>query len=216
MKNILKSGICAVLIGASGILSSESITTPKNNLEIIASQGSFISPDRNYSLGRSPADFGFVLKNHEVPSNDSYRDQYLGQHGWNIIEGMEQEGNLQTLYDDYSIGMCKSVSDLLVSHLKNGEMVRLVGGGTPKSIVVDNNPALTSTNELWLTSADMKDFATKKDIAYSQKYTLRMTLVRAQHKVYAFTMFYQQINKPQDAQANASYDDVLNSFHALK
>jgi hypothetical protein len=206
MKNIIKAGLCTILLGASPIVSGQD--TPKNRLEVITEQNAFIEPDGNYSLKRNPKDYGFTLGRHVSDSHVIFDDAYYSSVGWIRIGGAEASGELQEIYDVYSFNHLKAINDDLLMRIK-GMGVRSVDKDE-KKIIIDSNPAIQGGAELWTYSRNvLKE-------SYGPKCDVVLTLARGKKNIYTFTLFYYMDGTEKEAQAKAFYNDIIRSFHALK
>jgi hypothetical protein len=207
MKKILKVGLCTLLVGAAALAVKDSVDNWKSDLEMNVQKG-FISRDGNYSMKSDPKDYGFVLQSH-IGNNDSktlYDDTYASQTDWLRISAMEQKGDLKGLYNIYSE---QYLDPLLKGAKKRNLGVRIIRNRNPLNLLVDNNPALQGKTEMFT----YMDGPTR---IITSHVTLRTTLSMDGNNAYLFTLCYMPRDSLQVARANRFYDDILESFHALK
>jgi hypothetical protein len=214
MGKIIKTGLCALLLGINSPTLSDSILESSViNNPIQVQQSKFISPDGYYSIGRGPNDFGFFLAQHLINSTNPvihYDDTYMSPAGMIKIGCMEIDGGLQELYDIYSVAILQTISNNFASTLKKDEGIRPVDKGTPKKLLIDNNPALQGGAELW----SYKGEVTKNN--YGIKYDILVTVARGNENAYVFTLAYNKDGSFNAIRANAFYNEITKSFHALK
>ncbi|MGV8171762.1 MAG: hypothetical protein ACP5OA_03665 [Candidatus Woesearchaeota archaeon] len=213
MNNIIRTGLCALLIGVNSPAMSDSILEKSVDTTISVQQEKFVGPDAYYSIGRSPKDFGFTLVQHLLSPIDPtihYDDTYMSPAGVIKIGCMKIDGGLQELYDLYSVAILQTVSNGFASTFKDGEGMRIVGKGLPKKLLIDNNPALQGGAELWSYKGDI----TKGN--YGKKYDILVTVVRGKEDAYMFTLAYTKDGTINEIRANAFYNEIIKSFDALK
>jgi hypothetical protein len=205
MKKVLKVGLCTLLVGAAALVVKDSVNNEKSNLEMNV-QKEFISQDSAYSLRVDPKDYGLVLGNHTINQACLYEDEYLSKIGWMKIGAVQQSGDLKNLYNAYSELYLRPLLD---GAKKRNLGVQIARNKYPMNLIVDNNPAFQGKTDI-ITYKD----GTPRLI--TSEVVLRMTLSRDERNVYLFTLCYMKGDPLKEVQANRFYDDVLESFHALK
>jgi hypothetical protein len=215
MNGFIRNGLCTILLGASSIVSGQSVKKDlqKNDLEVITEHTVYVSPDGNYSLNHDPKNYGLANPDHVVQPMGGYKDSYpsLPNHmpGVLVIESIQQSGSLRQLYDQYAESYVQIISNSMSDQLKPGQKISPVNTTQPKYFVVDNNLAIHGGVELLIT--DAKGDRVNRDA----ENVLLITLTQGKKDTYGFIFSYRRFNEA-ETQANGIYHDLLNGFHALK
>jgi hypothetical protein len=220
-KNIIGAGICSILLASSPLVSGQDVKkeVSKDILETLAKQDIYISKGQNYSLERSPGDFGFELTKSTTEVDSTFRDIYESPVGYQFIFCSKTNGELDSIFNKYMQGYT-----LMASNAASGQIiprhVEPIGEGIPKSIVVDNNPALTGSVDLLCTP--IKDYVIPSqlkdagvDSISTIKYTVRLTLFKAKDRLYTIASFTLQ-EQLGTILADKFYNNSLKTFEALK
>jgi len=79
MSNLLRSSLCALLIGTSSLISGqqEKKNPLQTDISIVADQKPYISPNGEYSFRFRKNDYGLKSIGHEVFKNGSFLDAYI-------------------------------------------------------------------------------------------------------------------------------------------
>jgi hypothetical protein len=206
MNRFMKVGLLTALLSAAPITPIESV---KPNLEVIAEQNTFISPDKNYSLKQDPRKYGLSRPSHVVYPMGGYKDTYHDiPNRFLVIECTEKSGDLDRLFDQYSAFYVQSVSETISKYLRPGRKIAKLPMSPKQHIIVDNHPAIRGSMEFMVT-----DSKGDKIMNAAQHY-LQITVTQDKKNLYGF-IFFNRIPEGDQMQAEVIYD-VLDSFRALK
>lgn len=184
-----------------------------------AQQNKFVGPKGNYSLQKSPEDFGFKLLNHTPGTNEKrYDDIYAAPYSYITISSVETGAiDLESFFSSYTIDKLQRSKNIVLLLVSNKDGVLIKSGGGPKPIIINKKVGLQNNLEFWTYIGLSQEEGKKATVkAYTTKFKLRTAMVETPEQFFAFSQLYLQDGAETERQAKALYQVVMDSFESLK
>jgi hypothetical protein len=212
MRSITKASLILI---AAGLLATSDVNYVKKH-DSLEARTEFVSPDRQYSIGINPRDYGFTAR-HKVISEFASRDIYnYSKSCWLIVDYIKRNDESTEIFDDYASAFFLNTQGAIGNKVYPDEIFYSTSDTIiPRSKLVGNIHGLTADAEFWIAEHDKGLF---NGVIYKQKFLLRMTMAVDEKNVYAFTAVCSTNSKTIGTESNFNkfYDSFIKTFNPIK
>jgi len=221
----LLAGLFTVLLGASSLNSCKD--APKEKLEDITNQNSYMGPDKNYSFRLDPKVKEFYCESHKLTPNDGFEDVYSMSSAADspilFIARTEGSGDLYAIADTALKYSIKNFTDRAPKIGQFGQPIsirhKIVKS---EKTTVDSYPAIRKVVDFKvvdkITRSSLENIPDLKEylLTRNPKTEFFVTFVQYEKDIYTLTYCYIRYNREDANKAKKTYNDFMDDFHALK